>query len=96
MDLRRNRDNAGLSALQEELVAMCEAIVKEKGLGKMSEEEKETYKKLGGTPFLDGQYTVFGEVEEGLEVVAKIQEVTTDSSDRPLKDLKMEVSVIEE
>lgn len=95
MEMRRNRDQAGLSALQDELVAITEATVKEKGLGKMSEEQKNIYKTVGGTPFLDGQYTVFGEVEEGLDIVGKIQEVKTNSSDRPDDDISMKVTVID-
>ena len=94
LQLRRNRDQAGLQALQEELSAITFATVKEKGLGKLSEEQKKAYSTLGGTPFLDGQYTVFGEVESGLEVVAKIQETGTDSNDRPVKDIKMNVTII--
>lgn len=96
MNLRRNRDQAGLAALQDELIAITEATVREKGLGKMSDEAKKLYTTVGGTPFLDGQYTVFGEVESGLELVGKIQEVATDSNDRPLEDIQMSVSVIEE
>lgn len=96
MDLRRNRDRAGLQALQDELVAQTEAIVKEKGLGKLSPEKKDAYTTVGGTPFLDGQYTVFGEVESGLEIVGDIQECATDSKDRPLQDIAMTVTVIED
>lgn len=47
----------------------------------------ETYCKKGGTPWLDGQYTVFGEVSVGLDVVKAIQAVETDAADRPLKDV---------
>lgn len=95
MDMRRKRDSAGLQALQDELIAMTEAIVKEQGLGKMSDEQKKIYTEVGGTPFLDGQYTVFGEVEEGLDIVEKIQEVKTDGNDRPDTDIEMTVSVID-
>lgn len=96
MNLRRNRDREGLQALQDELVAMTEAIVREKGLGILSAEKKEAYTTVGGTPFLDGQYTVFGEVETGLELVGRIIEVKTDSNDRPLEDVAMTVTVVEE
>lgn len=95
MEMRRNRDQAGLMALQEELTAETMAIVKEKNLGVMSDAQKQVYTTLGGTPFLDGQYTVFGEVESGLEVIAQLQEVSTDGNDRPLKDLAMTVTVVE-
>lgn len=94
MDLRRNRDSAGLQALQEELIATMQAIVTEKGLGKMSDEQKKIYTEVGGTPFLDGQYTVFGEVEEGLDIIGRIQEVDTDGNDRPKEDISMTVSVL--
>jgi peptidyl-prolyl cis-trans isomerase B (cyclophilin B) len=94
MQMRRNRDQAGLMNLQDELTAQTMAIVKEKGLGKMDPAQKDVYTTVGGTPFLDGQYTVFGEVEEGLDVVGKIQEAATDSNDRPVKDIEMKVTVI--
>lgn len=50
-----------------------------------------------GTPHLDGQYTVFGEVVEGMDVIEKIQNAETDSFDRPLEDIKiLSVKVLEE
>lgn len=94
MDMRRNRDAAGLQALQDKLVEQMNTIIKEQGLGKMSAEQKALYSEIGGTPFLDGQYTVFGEVEEGLELVGKIQEVATDGNDRPVEDIAMTVTVL--
>jgi peptidyl-prolyl cis-trans isomerase B (cyclophilin B) len=48
---------------------------------------------VGGTPFLDNQYTVFGEVEEGLDVVEAIQNCKTSRDDRPEEDIKMTVVV---
>ena len=50
---------------------------------------REAYMNEGGTPHLDGQYTVFGEVVEGLEIVEKIQGVMTDDMDRPLEDVRI-------
>jgi peptidyl-prolyl cis-trans isomerase B (cyclophilin B) len=50
-------------------------------------EQKETYAKTGGAPWLDGGYTVFGEVTEGLEVVDKIAAAQKDPHDRPLQDI---------
>lgn len=55
----------------------------------LTPELREAYFKIGGTPHLDGQYTVFGEVVEGLDVVNKIQMVETDAKDRPLVDVKI-------
>lgn len=56
---------------------------------KYSPEAINTYRKVGGTPHLDGTYTVFGEVAEGLDVVEKIQAVETDDYDRPLYDVRI-------
>lgn len=58
-------------------------------------EQKEVYKLQGGTPFLDAQYTVFGEVIEGWEVIDKIAEVQKGAADRPVIDVKMTVKVVE-
>jgi peptidyl-prolyl cis-trans isomerase B (cyclophilin B) len=52
-------------------------------------EQKETYKTLGGTPFLDKDYTVFGEVVKGLEVIDKIAAVATLPGDRPVSDVRI-------
>lgn len=59
-----------------------------------SPDQKEAYLKDGGTPFLDGEYTVFGQVIEGLEVIDKIAEVKTDRMDRPIADIKMNIILI--
>ena len=64
--------------------------------GKFTDEQVKTYTEMGGTPFLDNQYTVFGEVEEGLDVVEKIQNCETLRGDRPKEDISMVVSLIEE
>ncbi|TKG93503.1 peptidylprolyl isomerase [Puteibacter caeruleilacunae] len=60
-----------------------------------SPEERKVYTTVGGTPHLDRNYTVFGEVVEGLDVLDKISSVETDQFDRPVKDIKMEIEVIE-
>jgi len=56
---------------------------------KMPEEQRNVYKTVGGTPRLDGSYTVFGEVIEGLDVIDKIAEVQTDNADKPVADVKI-------
>lgn len=60
----------------------------------LTPEQIEIYKTVGGTPFLDTQYTVFGEVIEGLDVIDKIAAVQTDRSDRPVKDVKMWMEIV--
>lgn len=59
------------------------------GSVKLTPEVREVYKKIGGTPNLDGQYTVFGEVVEGLDVVNEIQWVDTDENGRPIEDIRI-------
>jgi cyclophilin family peptidyl-prolyl cis-trans isomerase len=56
---------------------------------KYTPEQREAYKTIGGTPFLDQSYTVYGEVYEGLNVVDSISQVATAPGDRPLKDVRM-------
>lgn len=59
-------------------------------------EHQTIYKTIGGTPHLDSQYTIFGEVIEGLEVIDKIAAVGKNKDDRPLLDIRMQVSIIED
>ncbi|NPA67757.1 MAG: peptidylprolyl isomerase [Chlorobi bacterium] len=63
---------------------------------KIPENQRKIYKTIGGTPHLDGNYTVFGEVIEGLDVIDKIAASETDRNDRPLKDVKMKIKIITE
>jgi peptidyl-prolyl cis-trans isomerase B (cyclophilin B) len=60
----------------------------------LSPEQKRVYSTIGGTPFLDKNYTVFGEVIQGLDVLDKIAAVQTAPGDRPLKDIHMSMKVI--
>lgn len=55
----------------------------------MTDEMREVYTTVGGTPHLDGGYTVFGEVLEGMDVVDRIQRVERDANDRPLEDVRI-------
>jgi cyclophilin family peptidyl-prolyl cis-trans isomerase len=69
----------------------AEKQFKKEGLYKIPEDKRKVYQTIGGTPHLDGAYTVFGEVIEGLEVIDKIAAAETDENDRPLKDIKMTI-----
>jgi peptidylprolyl isomerase len=93
--LRMEKNQAGLNNLQSEIVAQLESEFKDKASQYvMSDEMKEVYKTVGGSPFLDNAYTVFGEVVEGLEVIDKIAAVETAPGDRPKSDVKMKIKVI--
>ena len=96
LQLRRNRDQAGIAAIQEQLQKDTFAKAKEMGKPKFTDAQREAYTTIGGTPFLDNDYTVFGEVEEGMDVIDAIQNVATGVGDRPNNDVVMiEVKVIE-
>lgn len=88
LQLRKDRNQAGLMELQERLIKESEAEVKKQGIG-LSQEQMDLYTTIGGTPHLDGQYTVFGEVEHGMDVVEKIQNTSTQRGDRPKEDIKI-------
>ena len=90
MNLRRNRDRIGLQELQDKLIEQTKRTCKQQGKPTFTEEQIEVYTNVGGTPFLDNQYTVFGEVEEGLDIVERIQNCNTDRNDRPTEDIKIE------
>ena len=68
-------------------------IEAQKGI-RYSKEHREAYKAQGGTPFLDREYTVFGRVIEGMEVIDEIAKVETDQRDRPSKDIIMKMRLI--
>lgn len=70
--------------------AALDNFERQKGI-KYNASQREKYKTLGGTPMLDTDYTVFGELVEGLDVLDKIAAVQKDGSDRPLQDVKMKI-----
>lgn len=79
----------------EQIDALSQRM-QEVGMGEITDAQKNLYTTVGGTPFLDGQYTVFGEITKGLEVVDKIQNVATDQFDRPLEDVRiLSIRIIE-
>lgn len=76
-------DDAKMAKIQEKLDSATQGRVK------LTPEMMATYKTVGGTPHLDGQYTVFGEVKEGLDIVDKIQQAQTDQFARPFEDIRI-------
>jgi len=95
-ELEELKKTGDLIKLQEVVNSLNTEVDKiwEKDKLVLSDEQKKAYTTVGGIPHLDGQYTVFGEVIEGMDVVDKIAAVNKDNYDRPLKDLKMKVKVL--
>lgn len=62
---------------------------------KYTEEQRTLYKTIGGTPFLDTQYTVFGEVISGLDIIGKIANVSKAMGDRPIGDVRMKMEIVQ-
>ena len=95
--MRRNNDQEGLMNLQDSLFVETQKQMEDEPEFKFTEEQRQAYTTVGGTPHLDGEYTVFGEVIEGMDVVDKIQQVSTNASDRPDDDIVIKkVSIIED
>ena len=89
MNMQMAGDNDGIMKLQEELNEKTNQILKEQGPFKFTEEQVDAYMSEGGTPFLDNDYTVFGEVIDGMKAVYKIEQAGTDMNDRPRKDIRI-------
>ncbi len=93
--LQLEKNQEGIKAFFAEIDPQINAMIKpgEKFTG-YTKEQIETYAKMGGTPFLDNDYTVFGEVIEGLDVIDKIAAVEMGINNRPIKDVKMKVTLL--
>lgn len=82
-----------LNEVTQKVSILADSIMKVKHI-KFNENQRKIYTTVGGIPHLDGNYTVFGEIVEGYDVVEKISQVQTDSNDRPLKDIKFKVRIV--
>ncbi len=91
---RQNNDQAGFNIYVAELREKVDSIFSasdEKFA--YTPEQREVYTTIGGYPSLDGEYTVFGEVVDGMDVVDKIVDVETDQNNRPLEDITMQMKL---
>jgi cyclophilin family peptidyl-prolyl cis-trans isomerase len=87
--LMKLRNQAALDKLRDSALISIRQKMQTNTEYKLTQQQREDYKKLGGTPYLDGEYTVFGEVEEGIDVVESISKTATSSNDRPVEDVKI-------
>lgn len=95
MSLRRARDFSALTAIQDEITEKVDAEMKANPF-RLPEQVREAYATVGGIPHLDGEYTVFGEVIDGIDVVDRITQMPTDSFQRPLEDVRItKMTIIE-
>jgi cyclophilin family peptidyl-prolyl cis-trans isomerase len=97
-DVKRFQENNmqdSIIKLRIDVQEQAERMV-DSSMYQINNERREIYTTIGGTPQLDGEYTVFGEVVEGLNVIDSIATVKTNKADRPLDDIIMEMEVIKE
>lgn len=92
--LRKENNQDALYDLQEKLIAEAEAIAATEPDFQFTPEQIQAYTTIGGTPHLDNEYTVFGEVVEGLDIVDAIQQVETATADRPVEDVVIKKVVL--
>nr|WP_321354303.1 peptidylprolyl isomerase [uncultured Draconibacterium sp.] len=90
-EYRKNNDQDGFNIFVAELRASADSAWTEQPKFLFTDDQRKAYTTIGGYPSLDGEYTVFGEVVEGLDVLDKIAAVETDQYDRPKTDIKMEI-----
>lgn len=97
MELYRSGNKEELAILRDTLIGKTELEAeKRKEEAKIPANLREIYKTIGGVPFLDNQYTVYGEVIEGLEIVDAIQQVKTNRQDRPTENIVIKSVVVME
>lgn len=93
-EFRKNNDESGFNIRVAEIRAQADSLWASQPKIAISPEKREVYTTVGGYPSLDGEYTVFGEVVDGFDVLDKIAAVEVDQYNRPLEDIKMEMEVI--
>lgn len=86
---RLDHSQSKLDELRDSILSVVHAHMDKSPTYKFTEQQRLDYKNIGGTPHLDGEYTVFGEVTEGLDVVERISKAKTGSNDRPVTDIKV-------
>jgi cyclophilin family peptidyl-prolyl cis-trans isomerase len=91
----KDRNPAGAEKMREKLYEEARSEIVDSYKPFFTDEMKREYVYNGGTPWLDGDYTVFGEVIDGMKVVSKIEKVKTDDEDAPKEDVRILKAVVE-
>jgi cyclophilin family peptidyl-prolyl cis-trans isomerase len=92
-EIRGKNDPAAFNMLLAELREKVDSMYKAGPQYVISDERRQIYSTIGGYPSLDGEYTVFGEVIEGFEVIDKIAAMNVNNANRPLEDVRMQVEI---
>ena len=93
--LMKARDTRSVDKILDAYISEIDAVIGEKKLFRYSPEQIKAYTTIGGRPELDGEYTVFGMVTEGLDIIQKIGAAEVDKNNRPLKDIPMKIKPVE-
>lgn len=95
-DFYSSGDRDSLAEFRQRLYAEAQEEAITDVANVFTEQQREAYKNIGGSPNLDGAYTVFGEVVDGFDVIEKIEKVKTNAQDRPVENIKMDVKILVE
>jgi cyclophilin family peptidyl-prolyl cis-trans isomerase len=94
IDFQQKNNKEGFDKLVAEINMKVDSLFDARPKYIISPELRQAYTTIGGYPSLDGEYTVFGEVVEGLDVIDKIAAVQTNPANRPLQDIKMKIELV--
>lgn len=92
--VQKTGDPIKIADIQQLIMLETDKLLLKQSIFNYTQEQVDIYNSLGGTPNLDGDYTVFGEVVEGLNILDSIATVATDGANRPLEDIKMNIKII--
>ena len=93
--LQRSRNSAAIDELVKDVFVKLEAEGIKTSVLKYTKEQRAVYRTIGGTPHLDGGYTVFGEITDGFDVIDKIAAVQTGSGGKPIGTVSMKIKILD-
>jgi peptidylprolyl isomerase len=94
--LRQQRDRKGVAKMLDSLLYEAQNFVADNPPAPLTQAQKRAYKSRGGSPWLDGEYTIFGEVIEGMKIVEDIEKIKTGKDDLPLHEIRIIKATVEE